>query len=351
VLICFLTKGDTTRIYRSKFLRKGWQLLGEPEALTFGTSADAFPSVAAGKIAFQSGVSSGGVWSLPADTNQGRTTGNLEKLTVEKTQYAGATLTADGNSLLYRTQFQNIILRDLATGKERTLLSKGTVINQAWISADGSSVVYTSFQTPTRLSNVYELSVGGGPPRKICDDCGPVRSLTPDGKQFLATRMEGSRPQISLVSVESGHSTVLLQHPRYNLDAPRFSPDGKWIAFQMAGGGSVDIVVAPFRGAAAIPESEWTTVNSEPGVFNNAFWSPDGGLLYYMKRGAGPFYLMARRLDSNRHPQGLPIEVYQFTERVRPRLVFGDSFTAGPGRIVGSMLESNNNIWLLDLPK
>jgi hypothetical protein len=96
VLIFWQQLDDTSRIYRSHIDRKAWKNLTEPESLTFGTAPDRYPSVAAGKVAFQSGRTTDGVWSLPADTNQGRATGVLEKLTSDNAEHDFATPTPDG---------------------------------------------------------------------------------------------------------------------------------------------------------------------------------------------------------------------------------------------------------------
>ena len=354
--ISWLQKGDTIRIYRTRVSRgRGRPIIGDPEPLTFGTAREDYCSVAAGKMAFQSGVLSGELWSLPADTNQGRVTGAPQRLTSEKAPHCCPSLTPDGNTLVFsaqRTDSMNIYLRDIRSGQEHVLVSHPEQ-EEPLISADGSRVVYTMFKGVHWP--VYEVSTTGGPPRKVCDDCGPSMSLSSDGKQFLAERIEGSRPHINSVDVNSGQSSVLLQHSRYSIDSGRFSPDGKWVAFLMDrgvsfGGGSLDAVVAPLSSAKAVPEKDWITVTSRPTALTDVFWSPDGKLLYYLSRQAGRSsagYLMAQPLDGRHQPTGAPIQVHQFTERLHP----DSQLTAVPGRIVGAMNFVNYNIWMMDLPK
>ncbi|MGD0437927.1 MAG: hypothetical protein ABSB86_15800, partial [Bryobacteraceae bacterium] len=177
----------------------------------------------------------------------------------------------------------------------------------------------------------------------------------PDGKLFLAQQglKSGS---ITVVNMQSGKSTVILRHSHFPVFGPRFSPDGKWIAFLMLREPSaVDVVVAPFRGEADIPEQEWIAVASAaPGSVNfSEFWSPNGELLYYVRETGGQSYIMAQRLDRGRHPAGTPFRVYQFSGRVRPQAGpgFPDTFTAVPAGIVAAMREFTNNIWMMDLPK
>jgi Tol biopolymer transport system component len=86
---------------------------------------------------------------------------------------------------------------------------------------------------------------------------------------------------------------------------PRFSPDGKWIVFLAQRAKTPDVMVAPFRGAETIPEKDWITVTA--GVANTqAFWSPDGNLLYLATNAVNSYSIMAQRLDRNHHPAGVP---------------------------------------------
>ena len=195
----------------------------------------------------------------------------------------------------------------------------------------------------------------GGARRKICGDCGPTSSLSPDGKQFLSSRADGSRPAIDVVDVDSGKSTQVLKHSKYPLGRPRFSPDGKWIVFLVLRGAAlVDVMLAPFRGARSVPYQDWISVTSAPGNVNQVFWSPDSELLYYVINTAGSYSLMGRRLDRNHHPVSPPFRVYEFSGRFHPSSgpsLPADALTAVPGRFIGAMPEFTYNIWMMDLPK
>ena len=360
VLVLWMNIADPTQIYRVRFDKGNWHFLSEPEALTLGTSMDNSPSVAAGKIAFASYTSAEGVWMIPADTNHARLTGPLQKLTVGKALHSDASLTPDGRTLVFcskRTEATDIYLRDMVTGAEHLLVTDHEEKISPLISADGTAVVYTTQTTAGDPWAVFEVQTSGGPQRKICDDCGPPRSLSPDGKWFLASRTDGPRPHITLVDVKSGHSTVFLQHSRQAVEEPRLSPDGKWIAFLMRHDQTTDILQAQFRGEQSIPEDDWVTVTSmsgSPGL-TDVFWSPNGELLYYVSMENGQETLMAQRLGGNRRPIDPPFVVHSFSGFVRPGRAGTwwdrDRLNAVPGRIIGTMKDDNSNIWLMDLPR
>jgi Tol biopolymer transport system component len=202
-------------------------VVGEPEPLTFGGSLNQFPTFAAGKIAFQSGTRQGAIWSLPADTNQGRVTGTLDKLTSEKANFSFVALTPDGKTMTFssdRTGSRNdVFLRDMASGQERAIAADEPDTYKEWaqIDAGGTEVVYTRSDA-TQSFDAYVVPAQGGAKRKICGGCGPTMSLSPDGKQLLSGPLT-SPTQIDLVDVASGKSTPILQHSQYRLGSPRFS--------------------------------------------------------------------------------------------------------------------------------
>ncbi len=110
-------------------------------------------------------------------------------------------------------------------------------------------------------------------------------------------------------------------------------------------------MLAPFRGATSVPEQDWITVTTAPANVFQAFWSPDGGLLYYIINAGGSYSLMARRLDRKLHPAGASFRVFEFPARLHPQNYWNDAIIAVPGRFIGAMSDLSYNIWIMDLPK
>ena len=73
----------------------------------------------------------------------------------------------------------------------------------------------------------------------------------------------------------------------------------------------------------------------------------------------GPMtYLMVRRLDAQRRPDGAPERICEFSGRLRPGgsgagggagLGSGNQFVALPDRFIGVLNELNCNTWITDL--
>ncbi len=83
---------------------------------------------------------------------------------------------------------------------------------------------------------------------------------------------------ISVLDVATGAVTEIAKGSRRPRGV-RFSPDSRWIAFNTSDvPGKRPLWVAPFHGAAPIPESEWIAV---AGTGALPFWSPDGRWFHY----------------------------------------------------------------------
>ena len=84
----------------------------------------------------------------------------------------------------------------------------------AYINRTGTQLAYTTLQESKPV--IYTIGAGGGTPEKICEDCGQLRSWSPDGKVMLSQErvFEGSKwvaVRINRIDAASGRKTVLLE--------------------------------------------------------------------------------------------------------------------------------------------
>ena len=100
-------------------------------------------------------------------------------------------------------------------------------------SPDGTRIAYIRNEANERLTLIAPAL--GGPERRIAHFGGGSGSIdwSPNGKWIAATiRPPSGTPSIHLISVESGESHLVAAAPKNASDMnPRFSPDGKEIAF------------------------------------------------------------------------------------------------------------------------
>ena len=106
---------------------------------------------------------------------------------------------------------------------------------------------------------------------------GPVTGdprWSPDGRQIAFDSMEGSNRDIYVVSSNGGQHHKLTTDPAEDT-CPSWSLDGRWIYFGSGRSGSLQIWKMPSAGGRAVP------VTTKGGF--EGFESPDGKYFYYAK--------------------------------------------------------------------
>jgi Tol biopolymer transport system component len=291
------------------------------------------------------------VWSLPLDANSGKVLGEIGRLTESADRDNQPSLATDGTKLAFTRGSLgrgNLWLKDLPNGKERLLV---TTAGAGQISPDGSKVAYGKFEN--QKGNYYVVPSKGGEAERVCQDCQTMNGWSQDGKRILYESL-GARA-IVLVDVASGQKTEILKHPKYGLSRGRFSPDDRWISFHWITPTARRIFIAPFHGAAEIPENQWIPITEGETMDRYASWSPDGNLLYFLSEREGFRCIWAQRLDpTTKQPSGTAFPVHHFHTSRRSLMTLGDplytGMSVGRDKLVFSMTERTGNIWMTSLP-
>jgi len=140
-------------------------------------------------------------------------------------------------------------------------------------SRDGSVLVYSSDRGPRGNTDIWIQQLGK-PPRQLTND--PAHDITPDispdGTQIV---FRSWRKEEGIWSISAGGGNAkLLAKGGY---APRFSPDGKWVAFAGAPTGDTGhIFTVPAAGG--VPEQ----VDYGTGEADCPVWSPDGSEIVFV---------------------------------------------------------------------
>ena len=203
-------------------------------------------------------------------------------------------------------------------------------------SPDASSIVYFSPARPGEAQGaLWEISALGGSPRRITDSIGGVDVNAGDGRIAFFRR---GTANIELVTAGGDGSNLEvvteLEPVRYYLHS-RWSPDGRWIAFQRGDGVRSDIHVVPARGG------EPRQVTRENAVLNGFAWMPDSAsILLSSSRGSSMPYLPAMTLWLVRIEDG---EVRQVTSSGESSYLQPD--VTGTGAIVAGRMNMQSDIW------
>src|ERR1700693_1840840 len=87
------------------------------------------------------------------------------------------------------------------------------------ITRDGTKVAY-GLVVSDATRPVFIVPATGGPPHKVCDDCGGRPSdWSPDGMSLLLARNTPPRNRISLLDIASGRPTDILASPNWSAGA------------------------------------------------------------------------------------------------------------------------------------
>ncbi len=219
----------------------------------------------------------------------------------------------DGRYLTYVDwETGDLALRDLRTGEKRHLTKKGTwstSVEQALysvVSPDGKQAAYDWFNK----DSVYDLRVvgldGSGPHVLYSNPEVPYAEpadWSPDGKYILAVFSRVDRTnQIGLVSVADGSVRVLKTLDWRFPEAMRFSPDGRYIAYDFPpeqDSANRDIFLLSTDGSREIPLVQHPANDLLLG------WTPDGSRILFASDRTGSMSIWSLAV-ANGKPLGAP---------------------------------------------
>lgn len=203
----------------------------------------------------------------------------------------------DGSQLAYsvgRDGRRDIFILDIARSSSRRLTFDGTVNAAPVWSPDGTRVAYFSDGTGRRGLNIFVAPVdGSSQPEALTtgDDINIPAAFRPDGLElaFMQRSATGLTARVMRLDTKAITSLALSEDDRVVF--PRFSPDGRWIAY--SGGdrpGQPHVLVRPYPG----PGGQWQI--SEQG--GSPVWTKGGRELVFLS-GPGAAWIMSAAVDSS----------------------------------------------------
>jgi Tol biopolymer transport system component len=291
------------------------------------------------------------------DLNHALVRGEPQRLTEDSARDLEPSISADGKQLVYvtgRARKSSVWIKNLETGRETPLTNDAASYSRPFVAA--SRVVYE--RTENQKASIYSLDLNGGRrpsvPEKLCDECDYVSDLSADGSQALL--YHASTRAIVSVAVASRRKTILAQHSKQGLGNPRFSPDGRWIAFHaQTGPVTRQIFVAAVRSdGTPAREADWIPITDDRGMDRMASWSPDGNVLYWISERDGWRCIAYRRLNpATKRPVGEASYLQHFHGARRSMMYMAAIIYCRPSigrdRIVFSLAERTGNIWMTEL--
>ena len=344
-------------IWRVAIQVPGWKLAGSVEELTFGTGRDGDPSIAPdGRIAFASWFYRNNLWRLAlGDGKPGPA--SMDRLSETGAFDTHPSISADGKTLAFlslRSDHRQVWIHDLEGGGESELTIGPADKSNPVVSADGSRVAYSV--TENGQPSIYTAPARSSQPgvaNRACENCGSPSDWTVDGKKILY--LSGRPRSVFLLDLTSSASAAILSHPAYDLDQPRFSPDGHWIAFVAAiAPDRTRIFVSPFRPGVATRPDHWVAVTEGTAWDDKPRWLDAGELVFYSNRDHFGCIWKQRLEPDTKRPAGPASSVYHLhTLRLSPRTLYRNDFEIAVARntLILNLVEVSGNLWLRAPPE
>ncbi len=347
--------GGASNLWRVRISADGRQLVGEPQRLTSGTGERSPSATQDGRIAFVDAIQDWDIWKLPIDANAVEVRGEPERVISGLSRDWFPSIPTDEQRLIYtsdRADNYDIWLRDLATGQDTHITIGSTPEFRGEVSPDGSRVVFN--RRENEQSNLYVKDLAKETEKRVFEDAfANLLGWMPDGKTVLYYT---PAPKIvyRLVDVDTGQARdVGLEHPEYRFTAPRYSPRGDWLAFQLILGGSSGesrIYVARSENGRPVDRSQWVEVTSG-GDDRHAWWSPDGNTIYFLSNRDEFSCIWAQPLDpETKQPKGPMKALWHLHGRQRifhiGSAYFGYAMAADA--LYFPAYEARGNIWLAE---
>jgi Tol biopolymer transport system component len=266
-------------LFAQRFDESKAQLRGDPQRLSesvnyfFGPGNAAF-SVGADVIVYETAPP---LSRLAWLDRQGREVGTLGQPAVVE----GLRISPDGGRVAVdvaerRTGTSDVWVFELERGISTRLHSDSSDETLPVWSPDGSKLVFRSdAKGPPDIHEIVVGAPGSQRPVLELDYVQQPEDISADGRFLAFLNNVQSRATIWLLPLAGQRKPAPWLTTRFNERSPRFSPDGRWIAYESDESGSPEIYVALTEGAAG-------KRRVSPAGGRRPRWRRDGKELYYL---------------------------------------------------------------------
>jgi Tol biopolymer transport system component len=228
--------------------------------------------------------------------------GRPRRATLERGQTYAVTWSRDGRSLIYSNTHSYFVPYLWRVGSDRAEASQRLEIAGPRTGSPTVSPVENRlvFQQNLDDPDIWRYTAKGGMEPWITSalvDYGP--DFSPDGSKVVFTsNRSGEGMDIWLAQADGTQASRLTYGPGRAQGTPRWSPDGRWIAFDSAGSdGHAEVYVIDPKGGSM------RQVTKETGNVHMPFWSRDGKWIYFFLYQPGAVQIWRTPFEGGRTEQ------------------------------------------------
>ena len=186
---------------------------------------------------------------------------------------------------------KRLAIMDYDGANVQYLTDSSAIVLAPRFSADGSRILYTSFETGFPRIKLMDLASVSS--RAIADLQGNMTfapRFSPNGDTVAFSLENGGNTDLYSMSLSSGAITQLTNTPSIET-APSFSPDGSQIVFESDRSGNQQLYIMSASGGEPV------RISSGDGRYGTPVWSPRGDLVAFTKQNNGRFHIGVMRTD------------------------------------------------------
>ena len=211
--------------------------------------------------------------------------GNAKILPAPQRVYGAPHLSPDGKQLAFQINDGGdlaIWIYEFARNTLTRFTFGPTITTSPVWTPDGRRLIYNSRTTVGNPSFHWKLADGSSKDETLfgneLNDPGvsPI-AVSPDGKILLfAGHSAAGEQAIEALSLDGSGKVQPFLQSSFNLSSPRFSPDGRWVAYMTDESGRREVCVQPFPG----PGGKWM-ISTNGGEAPR--WAPNGREIFYFE--------------------------------------------------------------------
>jgi Tol biopolymer transport system component len=359
----------TSSVWRIGVEGDGLRWTSGPERLTTGPGVNRDVAVSRdGKhLAFVIQDERTRLWAYPFDPVRGTIHGTATPLTNPGANAWSPDISRDGSHLAYRfvRGTRDELWQQSLETKEDELLVAGEgypILDPHW-SPDKTMVVYRrgGLKVPAGQDDqAIALLTRARQEERLLTTPGSgstAQDWSPDGASILGRCAADLRElsRLCLFDVDAAPQAersmrVIAADPQANLWQGRFSPDGRWVAFNMIRPAEAEISTIYVVGATGGP---LTRITEGKWFDDKARWAPDGRTIYFVSNRSTSLNVWGRRFNPARgQPEGEPFLVTNLgssEQMLLPRM--GPlGMAVSKDRLIVPVTSLSGNVWTLDTP-